>query len=512
MMKTALTRLCWRQPNGRRLLQQSHRWLGLLGAFWLALWFASGMVMHFVPFPALSLSERLSFALPLQSARLSLSQALASAGIANTGMASPQLQGPVTLWQRGDTPVYQFRLPSPDSHNSSQTVLLDANSGARLPAIDNEAQLRQLLLHYFSADSLQQSDIILLQHDQWTVAGSLDGQRPLWRLQQPDGRWWYFSAQTGALVRDVSRHERLWNYAGAVLHWVYFTPLRQHPVLWREALWLLSLLCLLAALSGCWLGLQRLGLRTRNAVTVSPYRGIRRWHHLAGLGCSLFILSYLFSGWLSLDAGRLFRQVAPLDSQSALQGGVFQSQLFDSPSPMLQQNAATGAWAVREIQLLQLNQQAHWRLLGQGATGEVQQLLLDPHGNTQPYLPLPVVEAASAALAQLYDCEALVQVAADDWYRVNGALAQQPVYRRHCHIDQTELQFDSATGALVSNTNAPQRAYRWCYQLLHTLDLPALLARPWLRSSLTLLMGIAGLLFSLTAVLLTLKRLRGRCQ
>jgi hypothetical protein len=42
-----------------RVLTLVHRWLGILFCLLFAMWFASGIVMHFVPFPALTEAERI---------------------------------------------------------------------------------------------------------------------------------------------------------------------------------------------------------------------------------------------------------------------------------------------------------------------------------------------------------------------------------------------------------------------------------------------------------------------
>src|SRR5262252_6929482 len=43
-----------------RALTLIHRWLGIAFCLLFAMWFASGIVMHFVPFPALDPTERLA--------------------------------------------------------------------------------------------------------------------------------------------------------------------------------------------------------------------------------------------------------------------------------------------------------------------------------------------------------------------------------------------------------------------------------------------------------------------
>jgi hypothetical protein len=60
------------------------------------------------------------------------------------------------------------------------------------------------------------------------------------------------------------------------------------------------------------LGLIRLG-------TGPAYKGLQRWHHISGLILAPFILSWIFSGFLSVDEGllphgqELFRVLHTLD-------------------------------------------------------------------------------------------------------------------------------------------------------------------------------------------------------
>ena len=49
-----------------RVLVVTHRWLGIVLGPLFAMWFATGIVMHFVPYPQLSESERVSGLPPLR--------------------------------------------------------------------------------------------------------------------------------------------------------------------------------------------------------------------------------------------------------------------------------------------------------------------------------------------------------------------------------------------------------------------------------------------------------------
>jgi hypothetical protein len=77
-------------------------------------------------------------------------------------------------------------------------------------------------------------------------------------------------------------------------------------------MWWLSLLATAGAVLGVSLGLMRLG-------TGPAYLGLQRWHHICGLIFAPFILSWIFSGFLSMDEGliphgdELFRALHTLD-------------------------------------------------------------------------------------------------------------------------------------------------------------------------------------------------------
>lgn len=194
-----------------RALATLHRWWGVAFCLLFAMWFASGIVMHFVPFPARS-----------------------AAGAA----------------------------PSIDrSHATAERI----------------------------------------DHDQWTVAGDYNADRPLDRIALNDdaGTEIYISSTSGKVVLTTTRAKRLANYAGSIPHWLYPTELRHHREVWATLMWWLSLLATLGAIVGVIIGVARLGR--------SPaYQGLQRWHHITGLIFAPFLLTWIFSGFLSMNDGRLF--------------------------------------------------------------------------------------------------------------------------------------------------------------------------------------------------------------
>ncbi len=125
----------------------------------------------------------------------------------------------------------------------------------------------------------------LVERDQWTVPQRFDPLRPFHRIALGDDAdtHLYVSAVTGETALDTSRHERFWNWFGAVPHWIYFTPLRAQRDLWRDVVLWLSGLGTVGAVTGMAVGVMRVRLRRRYARgSVTPYRGWMAWHHVGG--------------------------------------------------------------------------------------------------------------------------------------------------------------------------------------------------------------------------------------
>jgi hypothetical protein len=135
----------------------------------------------------------------------------------------------------------------------------------------------------------------------------VDGRRrvrfrsPFYRatLKDDAGTELYVSSVTGDIVLVTTWNVRLANYVGSIAHWVYPTVLRHERQLWSALLWWLSLVGTIGASIGVIIGIVQLR-------TGAPYRGWQRLHHRFGLIIAPFILCWIFSGFLSMNDGRLF--------------------------------------------------------------------------------------------------------------------------------------------------------------------------------------------------------------
>jgi uncharacterized iron-regulated membrane protein len=469
-----------------RALILVHRWLGVGCCLFFAMWFATGIVMHFVSFPALTEAERIAGMAPVDpaGARAGVGDAVTASGIADAAR--------VRLLARPDGLVYVVRGKSGlRALHAADLSPADALSERLALAIAvDHARRREL-----EADAA--TVIERASHDQWTVSNNLDIHRPLYRIALNDagGTELYVSSTTGEVVRDTTRRERLWNYAGSVAHWIYPTVLRRHRDAWANSVWALSLVALIAACSGAVIGMLRIRLARRRLL--SPYEGWQAWHHWLGLSCMAFLLTWIFSGWLSLDDGRLFSNGKPAAAESLA---------FASPDAW-QKVPARGinslARPVREIEWFGFDGRIYTRVRFEEAA---QQLSAPGDSAARHYLLPEEVTAAARRLAP--GCRPAAAVPPADDYPYSSVIPGAPVYRSIC--GEAWFHVDAATGAMLEKLDPSRRAYRWLYGALHNLDFPALAARPLLRTGLVVTLCAAGLAFSFTGVVIGWRRLRRR--
>ena len=459
-----------------------HRWLGIAFCLLFAMWFGTGIVMHFVPFPSLTEAERFGGLAPLaREARISVADAVAASGIADATRAR--------LVQRNGGAVYVVSGPS-----RVRAVRAANGQDAAVKSADVALAIARDHARDRGLDAARSGVVALRDYDQWSVPNGFDRHRPLFRVALGDaaGTEVYVSSRTGEIVLDTAHGERGWNWAGSVLHWIYPTVLRSNWSLWDRVVWTLSLLALLAASLGAMLGIVR--LRMRGGRISTPYRGWHALHHLVGLAATMFVLTWIFSGWLSMDHGRLFSRGALTPAESSVIDAA--PDWSDSPS----NERPPIASSVREIEWFAFGGQVYRR--DRSAPGV--QTLTTRDAYRQGFLDVRDVEALTARLAA--QCSPPTVLAGNDDYPAQSVIPGAPVYRTRC--GDLWFDIDGADGRLLQRLDASRRAYRWFYSALHTLDFPVLMAHSLLRDVLIVGLCTLGFVFSLTGIVIGWRRLR----
>ncbi len=489
----------------KRYIYLIHRWTGILMCLLMALWLASGIVMLFIGHPKLTPWERLAALPPLpdQGCCIAPEQALAHS------RAAAEVKGLVLTSIRGR---HHYVL---QEGNGSQLVV-DALSGARAPAVERQAALDAAYAFRPGASASYAGQV---EADRWTHAARFNPHRPLHVVELDDAAATrlYVSSATGAVVLDATASERRWNMVGAWLHWLNMLRGGSGDAIRNWTLIVLSALGVFSAASGMVNGIWRWRFagRYKNG-SRSPYReAYMRWHHVLGLAFGLILFAWIFSGLMSLNPGGIFGAQVQGGGHGAAHGGrPLQRRLPLAPGAALDLLKAQSFYA-KELE---------WRVLD----GEAFILARNAVNDTR----LVVAEGERFAVLERWPEERLLRAANslrpypvaaletltqyDRYYYARNAASMYGNYERRLPVlrivygdpERTWVHLDAHTGLVEQSTVQSQRARRWLFNLLHSWDLQALLALGWLREALLVALSVGGLLLSITAAVIGLRRIR----
>jgi hypothetical protein len=478
----------WSSSN--RWLTWFHRWAGVVLCLLFAIWFASGAVLHFVGFPALPAKEQRA-----GSEAIDLSQVVIDPSGALTRVP---LATDLRLISAAGRPIYVAQQPT------GSWISVAGDSGEILPLFP-AATAKTVAERFSDASAADVSGP--MEYDQWIVHQHFDPYRPFYRVRLNDraSTDLYVSARTGEVLQRTRFSERAWNWSGAVIHWIYFTPLRKSYPAWNQVVWWVSLVALLSSSVGVWLGFLRFASnRAAGRKGLSPFRGWMRWHHIIGLFSSVIVVSWMLSGWLSMDHGRLFsrgettakqvRQLSGMSLGAVANAATLESMREMGPASELTFNAVAG----RPF------------LTAYGPMGKDAGILfLD-----QP--PTPILASLPGALLTL----GVDRVWPGQAHAIYGPDTYEHLYRLAESTPGSAAVFsvsgnptlriyvDRYSGRFLTVMDPSRRSYAWIYYALHTFQFPGLIEHPEIRTVLVLALLALGFTASATGVVLSVKRLR----
>jgi hypothetical protein len=478
----------WSSTN--RWLTWFHRWAGVVLCLLFAVWFASGAVLHFVGFPSLPVGEQRGGSEAIDMAHVLIDP---SGALARVPLASD-----LRLLSVAGRPVYVAQQPT------GTWVSVTGDTGVVLPQF-SAAVARTVAERFSRAAAVSVSGP--MAYDQWIVHQHFDPYRPFYRVRMNDaaGTELYVSARTGEVLQRTRLVERVWNWSGAVIHWIYFTPLRKSYWAWNQVVWWISLVALLSSAVGAWLGVFRWASnRAAGRKGLSPFRGWMRWHHIIGLFASVIVVSWMLSGWLSMDHGRLFsrgemteEQIQQLRGMSL--GAVTNAVTFESmrkvvPASELTFNAVAGRAFLtaygpigRDARILFLNQ---------------------PPTPIVPSLPDSLLLSGVDHLWPGQVHAISVPDAYDDLYRHAESMPGNAEAFEVIGNPALRIYIDRYSGRFLTVMDSSRRSYAWIYYALHTFQFPGLIEHPDIRTVLVLALLALGFTASATGVVLSVKRLR----
>jgi hypothetical protein len=338
---------------------------------------------------------------------------------------------------------------------------------------------------------------MLMQPDQWTLGQR--GAMPLHKLVASDGRGTviYVSEPLGEVVVTTTSASRRLAWISAIPHWLYFAALRRHDRLWTSVVLCLSGVGCVAVLLGLLLAVVQYRVR---------YAGFMKWHYRLGIAFGTISLTWIFSGFLSMQPGNWASSdaVAPAVAE-ALSGGPIDLSQF--PPLAAEAWAATGQW-VRELELARVHDNAVYIARGDNRSAVI--------AATPPYASLGSVPV-DAVLLRLKAVSDVPEVrdstllsAYDAYYYDRDRMLALPVLRlKFADSARTWVYINLQRSRVVAAFSSRARVERWLYHGLHSFDFPFLYDQRPLWDAVVIALCAGGAALSATAIAIAFKRVFG---
>lgn len=502
----------------RRWLVYTHRWLGIAGCVLFVAWFISGVVMMYARMPVLAPEEQLARAPALNLSLMKLAPADAAkiAGVNGTSVQVSMLR---------DRPVYRFGGRTPRIVFGDTGGLFEGMGEGEAREVARRYEPQYVgAFHY---------DGYVTEPDQWTLQARQLMPMHRFALDDDDDTRLYVSEVTGDVVLRTTARERFWAYLGPVIHWIYFTPLRKDGPLWNDVIvWSSSIGCVMCASGLIW-GLMRFSpaarFRLKRQHAHSPYAGMMKWHHYAGLLFGLVTLTWTYSGLLSMGPFGWFEPVGARGRQLRASSDGSQRLEQVSLEDLRAAVAAMQDFEPRSLEAKLVQGKLFWTAERPPALGEAdawRSPSLIPRA-ARPSLERRYVSATDAERGTFtsFPREAMVDVArttmagvpVEDavwldsydgyYYDARGSLPLPVLRVRYNDPQKTWLYLDPSRGGVVERLETATRTRRWFYQGLHSLDFPFLYYRRPLWDIVVIALSIGGAVLSATTITPAWRRL-----
>ena len=477
-----------------RATVMTHRYLGVAVGLLMLMWFVSGIVMMYVPYPNLTDKDRLSALSPIPWQACCSFEAQSLAGdlpvrtVEIHNMAGDPVMGLVA----------QGRPPRLSSLGSTGPIFEVDEAKARAIAFAAAASIVGGGTRAVAEE--------LIARDQWTVGDSGEGS-PFYHFifDDPARTHIYVSSTTGNIVLWTTATQRFWNWLGAIPHWLYFTQLRSNGPLWAQVVIWTSILGGFLTFLGLYLGIAQ--FRQGKSGRVSPYRGWFYWHHVAGLVFGVLTLTWVVSGTLSMNPWGFLDARGGGNERARIVGDPIAWRTIRDSLSALKGNSPQGVVRLRSAPL-------DGRLFWLAARNDGSITRLDAGGSPAP-LGMTDLQLAGERLAQATPVRSKEMITTGDDYYFDFSVAERddappfPVYRIVMNdAGQTRYYLDPRTGQLLRRVDANGRGQRWLFSGFHRLDFTAWLrARPmWDAIMFVLLLG--GLAVTGTGTYLAVLRIK----
>ena len=289
--------------TANRIIQRLHRFTGTVIAIFFIMWFVTGIVLLYHGYPRVTATDRYSHMQSIDS--IGLPYLYDIPGLSDTVAAAT-----VSLCRTSGENVWTI---SGISRHVATPMDATPDTGGRY-VLDGDSLIAPKALAGTDIDSIARvwangAGIVridtLRERQQWVMYERYERSLPILRyFFDDDERSEVFVAQaTGEVLQTTTSSQRFWSWIGAIPHKLYIPALRKDVKRWEGVLLACGLFCLVAALSGMYMGIYYLVVAVRRRQGFgSPFKSrIWKYHHIGGLIFGVFLIAWGISGSLAMQ-------------------------------------------------------------------------------------------------------------------------------------------------------------------------------------------------------------------
>ena len=283
-----------------------HRLSGTIVALFFAMWFLTGLVLIYHPYPRVDDKMKQAHMENLPDTLPVLDPFIAKVDGTIRNISVHQ--------QLGQTLI--------EISTRDKDYLFCADTAQQQKTINEEA-LMQIASNWVERIPIKKDTIY--DREQWVLYERYKSEMPMVHLtyDDKDKSELYISIKTGEVHQWTTRANRFWAYIGAIPHKLYFPFIRKDLETWKWCIYIGGFICLIAAFTGFYVGIFVLiRRRLKKHVWENPYKKfVYRWHEFIGLGMGLFMILWGFSGMFIME--RIPQWVAPYEGDYTISASRF---------------------------------------------------------------------------------------------------------------------------------------------------------------------------------------------